>query len=151
MAVVGDRLRFWSVLAEDTEREVTVTLPTQALAVSVSADDLAYAVDALLGNVFAHTPDGTPFSVSLRPDRAGRDRAGQVVLQVADAGPGWPVGDVLQRGVSHGGSTGLGLDIARRTAEASGGSLFLTSRSGGGAEVTLRLGTPHDNARSERD
>ena len=33
----------------------------------VTAADLAAWVDALLGNVFAHTPDGTPFAVRLGP------------------------------------------------------------------------------------
>jgi signal transduction histidine kinase len=44
----------------------------------------------------------------------------------------------LERGHSSRGSTGLGLDIARRTAEASGGTLRVTS-SPAGTEVTLEL------------
>ncbi len=36
-------------------------------------------------------------------------------------------------------STGLGLDIARRTAVAAGGELLLRSSALGGAEVTMRL------------
>jgi signal transduction histidine kinase len=136
-AVVRDRVRFWSVLAEDTERVMTVDLPSGEASVAVTSDDLAYAVDALLGNVFAHTPEGTPFLVALSVTHDGA-----AVLRVSDGGPGWPQAPVLERGVSHGGSTGLGLDIARRTAEASGGSLLLTSGPGGGAEVVVRLGAP---------
>jgi signal transduction histidine kinase len=49
---------------------------------------------------------------------------------------------VLRRGDSRAGSTGLGLDIARRTAAASGGDLWLGSAPGGGAQVVLRLGPP---------
>jgi signal transduction histidine kinase len=136
VGVVRDRVRFWAVLAEDTDRVMTVDLPPGQVPVGVTSDDLAYAVDALLGNVFAHTPDGTPFVVSLVATSDGAQ------LCVSDGGPGWPIGDVLQRGVSHGGSTGLGLDIARRTAEASGGSLLLNGSAAGGAEVVLRLGPP---------
>ncbi|MFC4019077.1 ATP-binding protein [Micromonospora sp. GCM10011542] len=132
-AIVGDRVAFWSVLAEDTGRAVTVDLAPGPLPVGVPADDLAAAVDALLGNVFAHTPDGTPFAVRLVPE------AGQVLLTVADEGPGLPAGAV-QRGASPTGSTGLGLDIARRAAQAGGGRLELGSGPGGGAQVLLRLG-----------
>ncbi|MEU5525570.1 HAMP domain-containing sensor histidine kinase [Micromonospora chersina] len=133
-AVVGERVAFWSVLAEDTGRSVTLDLAPGPLPVPVAGDELAAAVDALLGNVFAHTPDGTPFTVRLASD------AGQVALTVADAGPGLPPGPV-RRGASRAGSTGLGLDIADRAARAGGGRLELDSGPDGGAAVTLRLGS----------
>jgi signal transduction histidine kinase len=132
-AVVGDRVHFWSVLAEEERRAVTVELPDGPLPVRVAAADLGAAVDALLGNVFSHTPDGTPFAVAVRP---GAD--GGAVVTVADAGPGTdPV--AIERGISGGGSTGLGLDIARRTASASGGGLRIEA-SPAGTRVTLELG-----------
>ncbi|MEU5720752.1 HAMP domain-containing sensor histidine kinase [Micromonospora sp. NPDC047738] len=134
-AVVRERVAFWSVLAEDTGRTVTLDLAPGPLPVGVPEDELAAAVDALLGNVFAHTPDGTPFAVRLAPE------AGQVALTVADSGPGLPSGTV-RRGASHAGSTGLGLDIADRAARASGGRLELQTVPGGGALVLLRLGPP---------
>jgi signal transduction histidine kinase len=90
-------------------------------------------VDALLGNVFAHTPDGTGFRVAVHPTAAGGAE-----VSVSDAGPGLPA-SALERGHSGGGSTGLGLDIARRTAESSGGALRLRS-SVAGTTVTLELG-----------
>ncbi|GAB3849729.1 hypothetical protein GCM10029963_34740 [Micromonospora andamanensis] len=62
-----------------------------------------------------------------------------MVLTVADEGPGITA-DSVRRGASRAGSTGLGLDIARRAAQASGGRLELGEREGGGAEVTLWLG-----------
>ncbi|MEU7919608.1 HAMP domain-containing sensor histidine kinase [Micromonospora zamorensis] len=134
-AIVADRVAFWSVLAEDTGRAVTLDLAPGPLPVGVAADDLAAAVDALLGNVFAHTPDETPFAVRLAPDAA------EVVLSVADEGPGMPAGAV-RRGASAAGSTGLGLDIARRAAQAAGGRLELRTGPRGGAQVLLRLGPP---------
>jgi signal transduction histidine kinase len=134
-AVVAERVAFWSVLADDTGRTVSVDAEPGPLPVGVPADDLAAALDALLGNVFAHTPDGTPFSVRLV--RAGSS----VVLTVADAGPGIPPG-LVSRGASAGGSTGLGLDIARRAAVAGGGRLELSTGAGGGAVVSLHLGPP---------
>ncbi|TYC07196.1 HAMP domain-containing histidine kinase [Micromonospora sp. WP24] len=134
-AIVAERVAFWSVLAEDTGRPVTLDLAAGPLPVGVPADELAAAVDALLGNVFAHTPDGTPFAVRLA------DAGGQAVLTVADEGPGLPA-DAARRGASAAGSTGLGLDIARRAAQAAGGRLELRTAAGGGAEVLLRLGPP---------
>ncbi|MEV0605576.1 HAMP domain-containing sensor histidine kinase [Polymorphospora rubra] len=135
-AVVRDRVNFWSVLAEDTGRAVALDLAPGPLPVGLSADDLAAALDALLGNVFAHTPDGTAFTVTLaaRPD-------GGALLAVADDGPGLPA-DQVRRGESRGGSTGLGLDIARRAAQSSGGHLDLTASPTGGAQLTLTLGPP---------
>jgi signal transduction histidine kinase len=135
VAVVRDRVAFWSVLAEDTGRTVTLDLAEGPLPVAVSADDLAAAVDALLGNVFAHTPDGTPFSVRLTAGTAGTG----ATLTIADSGPGMPSG-LVRRGASAAGSTGLGLDIARRAAAASGGRLDIASGEQGGAVVTLHLG-----------
>ncbi|MGW1060204.1 sensor histidine kinase [Micromonospora rubida] len=134
-AVVADRVAFWSVLAEDTGREVRCDLDPGPLPVGVPADELAAALDALLGNVFAHTPDGTAFAVRLARAADG------VVLTVSDEGPGMPAATV-RRGASPAGSTGLGLDIARRAAEAGGGRLELRTAPGGGAEVRLRLAPP---------
>jgi signal transduction histidine kinase len=62
------------------------------------------------------------------------------VVTIRDDGPGVRA-DAVERGRSGGGSTGLGLDIARRTAEASGGALQL-STSCRGTEVVLELGPP---------
>ena len=134
-AVVSERVAFWSALAEDERRPVRFDRHDGPLPVRVSADDLAAAVDALLGNVFAHTPDGTGMSVDVRH----RDGGGALVT-VADTGPGLDLASV-ERGRSGGGSTGLGLDIARRTAEASGGALRVAS-SARGTQVTLELGPP---------
>lgn len=136
-AVVSSRVDFWRVLAEDTDRQVLTEIHRGPIAVRTSAADLAETVDALLGNVFAHTPDGTALSVELRPRRLGGAR-----LVVADDGPGLPGPGVLERGSSHGGSSGLGLDIVRRTAEASGGELSLGVSEHGGTRVVVDLGPP---------
>ncbi|MFE3411588.1 hypothetical protein ACFXMT_25595 [Streptomyces mirabilis] len=86
-ASLRERVAFWTVLAEDTGRAVTLDVAAIGpLFVGVAADELAAALDALLGNVFAHTPDGTGFAVTLAP-RAG----GGALLTVADDGP-WYVG-----------------------------------------------------------
>lgn len=134
-AVVGDRVRFWSALADDQNRTMTVRVPATSVEVRASGDDLAAAVDALLENVFAHTPEGVPLSVELAADAPGAR------LCVSDDGPGLSP-DALARGRSDRGSSGLGLSIARRCAEVSGGSMTIDAGPSGGAVITLRLGAP---------
>jgi signal transduction histidine kinase len=134
-AVLRERAEFWSVLAEDQERPVGVDVPAVPVPVPVAADALAAAVDALLGNVFAHTPVGSAIAVSVRPGPVPA-----VVVQ--DSGPGIADPALLVRGVSGGASTGLGLDIARRTAEDAGGRLDLAPVTPTGLRATLWLGPP---------
>ncbi|MDP9843796.1 sensor histidine kinase [Streptosporangium lutulentum] len=135
-SVVVDRVRFWSVLAEDQDREMRLDLPSKPLPVAVASNELAACVDALFGNVFAHTPEGVSFGVRLGPGAEGG-----ASLVVTDAGPGFGA-EWLVRGNSGGDSTGLGLDIARRTAESSGGSLSVGAAPAGGAVVEVTFGPP---------
>ncbi len=119
--VVRDRFAFWSPLLEDQGREVSLVIDVSATGalVRASRDDLVAALDALLENAVAHTDEGVPVSVGVseRPD-------GGVRVEVRDQGAGVPP-DALVRGRSDRGSSGLGLDIARGCAEASGGRLEL--------------------------
>jgi len=139
-AVVRERVAFWSPLAEDTGREFHTAVTAGPVSVRCAAPELAAAVDALLGNVFAHTPDGAPFAVSLeeRPN-------GGASLTVAEGGAGLGTADPVGRGVSSGSSTGLGRVIARRVAESSGGGLTVGRSELGGAAIMLELG-PADSA-----
>jgi signal transduction histidine kinase len=135
--VVGERATFWSVLAEDQGRVMDIRLVPSPVLVGVDAAELAACLDALLGNVFAHTPEGSRFAVLL-----GTRPGGGARVCVADTGPGFGDGDPVRRGASGRGSTGLGLDIARQTAEASGGSLTVGTGQGGGGQVIIELGPP---------
>lgn len=121
--VVAARCAFWAVLAEDQGRTMDVEVPPSGVPVGATPATVAACVDALVGNVFAHTPDGSGFSVAL---------AGPV-LTVSDSGPGFPSGDLVRRGVSRGGSSGLGLDIVRQAAS----SVTVGRSASGGAEVTV--------------
>jgi signal transduction histidine kinase len=145
--VIADRVAFWSILADDQRRRIEVALPSGPVPVGVSPEDLSACLDALIGNVFTHTPDGTSFRVSLDIMAGGGAR-----MVVADEGPGLPDGSMLQRGASGGGSTGLGLDIVVRTATRSGGDVTVDRSPAGGAAVAVRLGPVQPpTVRSHRD
>jgi signal transduction histidine kinase len=128
--VLADRLAFWSVLAEDQDRPTSVVGGDEPVPVPLPRGELILAIDALLGNVFAHTPEGTAFLVGVSAEG----------LVVDDAGPG--IADpaaAVRRGVSGSGSTGLGLDIAQRIANSVGGRLDIGRSRLGGARVALLL------------
>ncbi|WP_280716771.1 ATP-binding protein [Kitasatospora sp. MAP5-34] len=151
--VIRERVGFWSALAEDESRRWQLAGAEGPAPVPVQRGDLAAAVDALLGNVFRHTATGTAFAVDVLATESS------VIVLVGDAGPGFAdPAAALRRGEGQGGegSTGLGLDIVRKLAEATGGDLAL-GRSAvlGGAELRLRLqtrpdGTPSRGARRRR-
>ncbi|WP_033438887.1 HAMP domain-containing sensor histidine kinase [Saccharothrix sp. NRRL B-16314] len=133
--VVHDRLVFWSALADDQQRLWNQRGTERRALVPLTRSDLAAAMDAVLGNVFRHTPEGVGFVVALF------HQADRVVIVIEDAGPG--IDDLeaaLRRGSSGAGSTGLGLDIARRAAESTGGSLVVDRGPLGGTRVQLWLG-----------
>ncbi|MFF3325292.1 sensor histidine kinase [Streptomyces sp. NPDC002889] len=130
--VVALRLDFWSVLAAQQDRPCERSFTPRPTPVQFPEDDLAAVVDALIGNVFRHTPQGTAFAV--RVERADR----HVLVTVDDAGPGVADPDAaLTRGVSVGGSTGLGLDIVARAARAADGEMQITRAPMGGARVQV--------------
>lgn len=132
--VVSKRLVFWRVLAEEQERDVIQMVAAGPIMVRAGSEELGSVLDALIGNVMAHTPPGTAFEVRLSEDD------GRASLIVGDAGPGFRTGtDPTRRGVSGAGSTGLGLDIARKLAEKAGGSMRLGRSPLGGAQVELKL------------
>ncbi|WP_328463249.1 HAMP domain-containing histidine kinase [Actinoplanes sp. NBC_00393] len=128
--VLADRLAFWSVLAEDQERPWEVVGGNEPVPVPMPASEVILVVDALLGNVFSHTPDGTAFRVSVSASG----------LLVDDAGPGIPDPEnAVKRGFSGAGSTGLGLDIVRRAAETVRGQMVLDRSPLGGARIGFLL------------
>jgi signal transduction histidine kinase len=132
--VVRERALFWGVLAADGGRRVDVDVPDDVLSVGLTASALGAALDVLVDNVFSHTPDGTAFALS-----ASRAPGGLVRVVVADDGPGLADPGLVERGRSGAGSTGLGLDVARRTADAAGGRLVVGAGPSGGARMVLEL------------
>lgn len=132
--VLADRLAFWAVLAEDHGRRYQVVGAEHPVYMRVPRADVIAAVDALLGNIFAHTPQGTPFRVTVSRE----------ALVVEDGGPG--IADAvaaMRRGASSDGSTGLGLDIVARIARRAGGRVDIDKSPMGGARIVMHLGPRH--------
>jgi len=101
---------------------------------------LSRAVDNLLANVRAHTPEGTVATVT-----AGEDGAGRVVVEVSDNGPGVPadrlgrIFDRFYRAGSPRSGSGLGLAIVTEIAAAHEGSAQAKLRHPHGLSITLTL------------
>ena len=118
--------------------------PTSNSLVEVNLEDLTRLLINLIDN--AHLHGAPPVKLAITDD------VGEVVVIIADSGPGLPedhlekVFDRFYRAdparspkVSGGGGAGLGLSIARGLAERLGGSLTAANGSDGGAVFTLRL------------
>jgi signal transduction histidine kinase len=129
-AIVAERAAFWGALADEQGRTTTLRLPGGPLRVRVAADELAAVVDVLLENVFSHTDEAVAYDIDLRV------ATGSGQLTIRDAGTGFVAGDMIARGASTA-STGLGLDIARRTVTGAGGTFETGESPGGGAMVRL--------------
>ncbi|MDX3537814.1 sensor histidine kinase [Streptomyces sp. MB09-01] len=95
----------------------------------------------VLGNLIDNAVDavtavpGARIAVTLRPERD------ELLLRVADNGPGLPDGvDVFRRGWSgKGEGRGLGLALVQQVAQRYGGTVIAAQGPGGGAEFTVRL------------
>jgi two-component system sensor histidine kinase TctE len=121
---------------------VGTTITPEAQTAVVRGDRIALreSLSNLIGNALTYS-DG-PVEIDVR-----RSTPGRIALSVLDRGPGILDEEkprVVQRFVRGTGSdgkvgSGLGLDIARRVAEAHGGALVLSDREGGGLTVVLDL------------
>tara|TARA_Y100000590_G_scaffold47757_1_gene50625 strand:- start:390 stop:1670 length:1281 start_codon:yes stop_codon:yes gene_type:complete len=132
-SVVSRRMGFWQIVAAAQDRSLTVKGPKNEEILVASPDaEILTALDNLVQNVLTHTTAGTGFSVEVKTDPPS--------LIVSDEGKGLSSPDVFDRGSSTGESSGLGLDIVRRIAEASGGDVRIGE--GPGAEIIVRFGEP---------
>ncbi|RLP88828.1 sensor histidine kinase [Micromonospora sp. BL4] len=140
--VVRDRMVFWAALAGDQNRPHRVNGAQLRIPAPVPRAELAAALDAVIGNVFRYTPQGTAFEVAVSR------RDGYVAIRIDDAGPGIANPDrALRRGASDQGSTGLGLDIAKRVSLQANGSVSIDRARLGGASVVMLLADPEATPR----
>jgi K+-sensing histidine kinase KdpD len=126
------------------ERQLDVEIDWTAPALT-GLFDFAHALRALanlLENAAKYSPPGSPIAISVQRENHS------LAISVADRGLGVPpaererIFDAFYRPtglVPDAGGAGLGLAIARRLAEAQGGSVAYVPRPGGGSIFTLRL------------
>jgi two-component system sensor histidine kinase KdpD len=119
------------------DRPVRAELPEQLPLVPLDAVLLQQVFINLIENAIRHAPGSGPIEVSARAE------ADQVVVEIADRGPGLPLEDMervfdqFHRGA--GGGAGLGLAICRAVVEAHGGAIAAANRDGGGALFRFTL------------
>jgi two-component system sensor histidine kinase KdpD len=128
------------------EHPVATDLPEALPLVPVDDILLEQVFVNLLENAARHTRPGTPVEISAT---AGSN---EVVVQVADRGPGIPPGEeerVFEKfhraGSTPGSGVGLGLTICRGIVNAHGGRMWAEGRAGGGASFRFTIpitGTP---------
>jgi two-component system, OmpR family, sensor histidine kinase KdpD len=125
---------------------VTTTLPPDLPLVPIDEILLEQVFVNLLENAVNHTPPGTPVEIGAEA------RADEVMVWVADRGPGLPAGEeerVFEKfhraSAAPGAGVGLGLAICRGIVNAHGGRIWAENRAGGGAVFRFTIpitGTP---------
>jgi two-component system OmpR family sensor kinase len=145
--VVGEAVETAQTVDPDRPIELSAE---RAVVVTGDRDRLRQIVDNLLANVRAHTPAGTPASVSVRR------RNGTAEIAVTDSGPGLDeehLEHVFERfyradpsRARASGGIGLGLAIVAAVAEAHGGTVSASSRPGHGTTFSISLPLARDAA-----
>jgi two-component system sensor histidine kinase KdpD len=120
------------------ENSISVTVPDDFPEVDIDRVLMGQALINLLDNAARHSPAHSVITVN------GERRGSQVVLSVADQGPGVPAGDretIFDRftQISTGGRAGLGLTIAKTFVEAHGQRVWYEEDPSGGARFVVSL------------
>ncbi len=121
--------------------------PNDEFLVEADPDLLRSAVENVIRNATRYTAEGTTVEVKL--DRPKAPHADEMVIRVADAGPGVPEAALMKifepfyrlddaRNRQTGGA-GLGLSIADRAIRLHGGQVHASNRKEGGLEVEIRI------------
>jgi two-component system sensor histidine kinase KdpD len=125
------------------DRKVITRLPEDLPPVHVDGLLVGQVLINLLENAAKHTPAGQPVEIEARRGES------EVVVEIADRGPGLPHGEerrIFEKFYGSGatGGAGLGLTICRAIVEAHGGRIDAENRAGGGAvfRFTLPAGDP---------
>ena len=122
-------------------RVVTTTLPPDLPLLPIDGLLVEQVLINLIENALKYTPAGTPIDISARLGQR------EVIVEVADRGPGLPGGeegrifDKFYRARDQGqaGGAGLGLTICRGIVTAHGGRIWAENRPGGGAAFRFSL------------
>ena len=140
LPVLEQAMRMMSLVAQEKGSELTFSAEEGCL-VMATRDEVHQVISNLTDNALKYSAGG-PVQVSLRKVH------GQVVLSVADRGPGIPEADLpriferfyrVDKARSRAaGGTGLGLSIVSDTVKRRGGTVEAANRPGGGSVFTVR-------------
>ncbi|MFF3847023.1 sensor histidine kinase [Streptomyces sp. NPDC002328] len=143
--IVAERLSVWRPAAD--ERGVTIALrgsdADDRPLVLASPGHLDQVLDNVLSNALEVSPDGGTITVRTGPGAGARE----VVLSVADEGPGMSDAEKSRafdrfwrgQGLTGRSGSGLGLAVVRQLVTDDGGTVTLTDAPGGGLCVRIAL------------
>ncbi|MEU1518031.1 HAMP domain-containing sensor histidine kinase [Streptomyces sp. NPDC005811] len=143
--IVAERLTVWRPAAD--ERGVTIALRGSGVddrpSVLASPGHLDQVLDNVLSNALEVSPDGGTITVRLEPGSGARE----VVLSVADGGPGMSDAEKSRafdrfwrgQGLTGRSGSGLGLAVVKQLVTDDGGTVALTDAPGGGLCVRITL------------
>jgi len=122
-------------------REVKTDLPADLPLVNIDGVAMEQVLTNFIDNAVEYTPAGTPIEI------AARISDDQLTVEVADRGPGLPLGTEKRvfekffriRAANNRRGIGLGLAIARGIVEAHGGQVKASNRPEGGAMFSFSL------------
>ena len=148
----------WQAMATAQDKSLRCELPPDLPVASIDPFRLKQVLGNLLNNALQHTPVGTHILLRAVVNRVNAYDPGEVVITVADNGPGIPEEEVLHiferfyradrarnRG-SHEHGSGLGLSIAYQLVALHGGLLDVKSTPGKGNAFNIHLPLPRSNA-----
>lgn len=138
--VARTRAEMWRPLGDEHGVTIEVTAP-EVVRCSVTAGGLEQIIDNYVDNALSVAPIGSAIVIEVA------SRAGQVIVDVVDRGPGLSDVDrerAFERfwrgsGTQSQSGTGLGLAIVRQIALASGGTVALLADDGGGVRARVVL------------
>lgn len=126
-------------------RTIQTHLPEDLPPIEIDYIQIGQVLTNLLENALRYTPVGSPIDISIQAQEQ------QVILSIADRGPGIPhaewerIFDKFYRfhsnpnAADHRRGSGLGLAVSRGLVEAHGGKLWVEERQGGGAIFCFTL------------
>jgi two-component system, OmpR family, sensor kinase len=135
---------------DGTSNRVQVVACAPEVTAVVDPDRVRQALENLLSNALKYSPETAPVTVQVDKEQRAEGRG--AVIRVVDQGPGVPrelQERLFERFATGYGSQGLGLGLylARRVAEAHGGTISVESVSGVGARFALVLPVDVDDQR----
>ena len=134
-------VRELATTASTPARPVSFTGPEEFVT-AADPDRVRQVLENLVANALKHSPPGQPVDVAL--EARDRPEGPWVCVTVSDQGPGIPselMPTLFERFMRGPGSSGLGIGLylARRIAEAHGGTLEVASTSSAGTRFELSL------------